>query len=361
LIVTYIHSNNIFDQNRVQFRCQNFSDALRRTGWNSSYLLDLESFIQNTEKAQEICKKSDLLIIHRHLYGAVLQSVQYWKAQGKKILVDIDEAPNLLTPDIEDYQFWRMGILKPGRKINGMFPNVPVLPIPLEQFSRGLKLIDAAIAPSARLADDWNNIVKTFHIPDYLNTDQYLMVRRQQKQKIHIGVSGCHISSLDLQRSGLLTALEHICTKRADIVVYFFDVDGALIIHSSCIPLQQRVIVDNTQSYSWPGILSNLDIGITPVEGALGARTSVVRALEYNVTKVPWLASDLPPYRELNRYGWLVPNTTEQWEASITEVINHLDAYQVEAEREPYLFALSQDIYENIGKVLTTYESILNR
>jgi hypothetical protein len=84
VIITYIHSNKPEDELRVRLRCRNFADAINRIGWHGANLLDLDSFIQNTPEAQKICASSDLLVIHRYLYGPVLQALEYWKARDKK-------------------------------------------------------------------------------------------------------------------------------------------------------------------------------------------------------------------------------------------------------------------------------------
>ncbi len=109
MIVTYIHSNHPEDAPRVQIRCRNFADAINRIGWHHANLLDLDSFAQNTPEAQKICADSDLLVIHRYLYGPILEAIEFWKARDKKVVVDFDQAINYLTPDIPFYSFWMQG------------------------------------------------------------------------------------------------------------------------------------------------------------------------------------------------------------------------------------------------------------
>ena len=159
---------------RVQIRCRNFADAINRIGWHHANLLDLDAFAQNTPEAQKICADSDLLVIHRYLYGPILEAIEYWKARDKKVIVDFDQAINYLTPDIPFYSFWMQG--KPLEILCASAERAhanPIDPIPLEQFKWGLGLVDAAVVPSTRLVVDWSPFTNVYEIPDYLNTDQY--------------------------------------------------------------------------------------------------------------------------------------------------------------------------------------------
>ncbi|MBE0696476.1 MAG: hypothetical protein IH586_06095 [Anaerolineaceae bacterium] len=359
MIIAYICSKSPNDQYRVQIRCQNIAEAIQRTGFHSAYLVDIETFIQNTPEAQEICQKADLLVVHRHLYGAVIKTILLWKARGKKVIADFDEAVNLITPEMPSYSFWKKGVSASDRFTNIVFGENPIDPAPLDQFCWGLKAVDAATVPSIRLADDWSTAVRTFFLPDYLNTDQYMVQRPGNNGYIHIGVSGNAVNFSNLQRSGLAAALESVSQQRENIVIHFFELEESRI-ENTRIPAKQRRIHNNIQAYRWPMFLSNLDIGIAYAEGKFSMRTSKLRVIEYSVLKIPWLASNLLPFREMDRYGRLVPNTEEQWTRAILEVIDHLQAYQAEANGEPFLYGISQDVFENVDKIVAIYDTVLN-
>ena len=63
----------------------------------------------------------------------------------------------------------------------------------------------------------------------------------------------------------------------------------------------------------------------------------------------------------LASFGRWVRNTPEAWEIAITDTIAHLANYQKKAAREPFLFALGQDVSANIEKVLKIYTAIINQ
>ncbi len=355
--ITYICSTRRSEQYRVQIRCRNIAEAIRRTGYHSASLLDIESFILNTPEAQDICLKSDILVVHRHLYGAVIKTLMQWKARGKKVMADLDEAVYLITPDMPAYSFWKKGIPRKEDLSERLFNESPIRPIPLDQFNWGLKTLDAATVPTVRMVDDLSASVRTICLPDYINTDQYMVQRIAHDGHIHIGVSGYGIYFSNLMQSGLLAALENVCQQRESVIINFFDFDQAGI-EASQIPVKKRVIHNEIPAYRWPAFLSNLDIGITFVEGKFSARASKLRAIEYSVMKIPWLASNLLPFREMDHYGWLISNSEEQWTRALLEIIDHLETYQTEANGEPFLYGISQDIFENIDKIIDIYESV---
>src|SRR5215216_4909516 len=223
MIITYIHSNFPEDALRVQLRCRNFADAINRISWHGANLLDLESFIQNTPEAQRVCASSDLLVVHRYLFGPVLQAVEYWKARDKKVVVDFDQAINSLSPDIPSHSFWMQGSpLRSTAYENGSSKN-QVETMPLEQFKWGLGLIDAAIISSMRLVVHWSPFTNVYEIPDYLNTDQYPAFK-QAHEKIWVGLANS-ARMTSVRNSGLLTALESICRERPEVQLVLSDVD----------------------------------------------------------------------------------------------------------------------------------------
>lgn len=361
MIITYIYSNNPADALRVQLRCRNFADAINRIGWHSASLLDLEAFVQNTPDAQAICESSDLLVIHRYLYGPVLQAIEYWKARNKKVIVDFDQAINYLTPDIPIHSFWFQGQDEPfQQQAEGVRVAArPVDASPLEQFKWGLGLIDAAVVSSMRLVVDWSPFTDVYEIPDYLNTDQYPAYQQSHEHKICIGLAnGARTTSI--KNSGLSSALQRICQKfsQVEVTVCGLDEHAGEILE---IPPSQLVIHHSRSLEEWVAVLLNLDIGLVPIYGDYDLRLSRISLLEFMISKIPWIASSQPAFREFSRYGRLVENSADAWEAAILKALDNIDALQSRASGEPFLFALSQDVNENIDKVVKLFTYILNR
>lgn len=358
MIVTYIHSNNPEDEFRVQLRCRNFADAINRFGWHSANLLDLNSFTTHTPNAHRICSASDLLVIHRYLYGPVLQAIEYWKARDKKVIVDIDQAINHLTPEIPSHSFWVEGAPLVDCPNADTGKNIQIDPAPLEQFKWGLGLIDAAIVPSTRLMIDWSQFTNVYEIPDYLNSDQYPAFKQEHGNEIWIGLAnGTRVASI--KNSGLLDALKSICQKRPKLRIIVCDSED--IGRFLEVTPSQMVVYPSYVFEEWASMLLKLDIGLVPIHGDFELRLGRINLLEFMISKIPWIASNQPSFRELSRYGSLIQNSSEAWEVAILNTIDNIDSLRKCAAGEPFLFALSQDVNENIDKVLRLFTCILNR
>jgi hypothetical protein len=358
MIITYIYPGGEPNNHRIQVRCRNLSEAIQRTGLHQSFLLDLDSFLKQSEQAQSICARSDILVIYKHLYGAALRMVAYWKARDKRVLVDFDEALNLIPPDFKEYGFWMSGEMNSQTRDELVGGRTQASP--LEQFRWGLRLVDSATVPSLRLAEDWRSITPIMHIADYLNINHYpIMARRDEPgHPIKIGIQCQAIGAEGLNSTGLLPALEDVARVRPNVQFHFFNLEASAVRNLHVAP-HQLLVTPGISYQNWPSVLSNLDIGIAVVNDAYGMHSSPLPLTEFMILKIPWLASDLPPYRSLNQYGWLIPNLKENWERSLIEVIDYLDAYRKEAASGSFLYALGQDVSANIGKVIELYKSIL--
>jgi len=354
--VTFVHSNRRADQHRVQTRCRNLAVAIRRTGWHQASLVGLDDFVNNTPAAREACEQADLLVIHRYLYGPVIRAAQTWKSRDKKVVVDIDEALDRLPPETSGYRFWQQGV--PLECCTSNPDGNVIRPLPIEQLRLGLRMTDGVTVASVRLADDWAGAASVMHIPDYINLDQYLTIKQEHGRETWIGLNGEGLGLDCLERTGLKSALESVCAQRENVrlmLIGFADETVAGLNVSA----GQKKVLPASPVEEWPRLLAQFDLGIAPADREHGSRSGWQRALEYMVMKIPWVGSDLPLHRELARFGWMVQNTSPAWERALLEVVDHLDVYRSEATGEPFLFALGQDVNENISKVLAAYASIL--
>jgi glycosyltransferase involved in cell wall biosynthesis len=111
----------------------------------------------------------------------------------------------------------------------------------------------------------------------------------------------------------------------------------------------------------WANILLKLDVGLVPIYGDYDLRLGRINLLEFMISKTPWIASHQPAFREFSRFGQLVENSSIAWETALVKVLDNLDIFQKRATGESFLFALSQDVNENIDKVLKLFAHILNQ
>jgi hypothetical protein len=354
LIITYIYSDQVEDRIRIQLRCRNFADAINRTGSSRANLLELNAFTQNTSEAQRMCAESDLLVIYRYLYGPILTAIQYWKAREKKIIVDFDQAINYLTPEMPEYSFWWQGVsLAVSGPEKGLFDAIP-----LEQFKWGLGMVDAATVASARLADDWSQFTPVYELPDYLNTNQYPLAEKAHENEIWLGL-GQATQLISFKNSGLGSAVAAICREFPQVKLVLSDLEKFSSLGLSINP-RQIVVYPPYFFDEWVNILLKLDLGLAPISGDYDLRLSQASLLEFMTAKIPWIATEQSPFHQFSQYGLCVKNSPEAWKNALLEMINRLAVYQKKATREPFLFALGQDLNANLEKVLKIYAAIIN-
>jgi hypothetical protein len=356
VIITYIYSNCVEDQIRVQLRCRNLVDAINRTGFHSANLLDINSFAQNTTEAQKVCAGSDILVIYRYLYGPILNALQYWKARDKKVIVDFDQAVNYLSADKPGYSFWLEGVPLGDHAIR--HKNL-IDPIPLEQFKWGLGMVDAITVSSGRLVDDWSQFSNVYEIPDYVNMSQYPIFNQTHENEIWLGL-GNNINYDSFKNSGLLSAMEKVCKERPQVGLILCNQEKGAGVKLDINPRQVKKHFPRFFE-DWVNILLKLDIGLVPIHGNYDLRLGPGSPLEFMISKIPLIASEQLPFYELSQYGQRVSNTSDAWKNAILNTVDHLDVYQKKAAKEPFLFAISQDVSANIDKVFRIYASIINQ
>jgi hypothetical protein len=356
VIVTYIYSNCLEEQIRVQLRCRNLVDAINRTGFHAANLLDINSFAQNTPDAQKMCAGSDILVIYRYLYGPILNALQYWKARDKKVIVDFDQAINYLSDDKPGYSFWFKGMLLEDNIIG----NKDLMdPIPFEQFKWGLNMVDAATVPSSRLADDWSQFTTVYEVSDYINTYHYPVLNQTHENEIWIGL-GNNVNYESFKKSGLLSAVENVCKERPQVRLILCNPEKATDLNLDINPAQMNICPPRFFE-EWVNILLKLDIGLVPLFGDYDLRLSPGNLLEFMISKIPFIASEQLTFHEMSQYGQWVHNTPHAWKNAILSTVDKLDFHQKKAAKEPFLFAISQDVGANIDKVLKVYASIINQ
>jgi len=357
--ITYICSDRLEDQIRVQIRIRNLMDAINRTGVHHAQMINLESFAQNTPEAQSICSGSEILVIYRYLYGQILTAIQYWKAREKKVVVDFDLAINILSPDHPDYPLWMQGspLVTNDAVIS---PDSWIDPVPLEQFKWGLGSVDAATVSSDWLVNDWSQFTRMYEISDYINTYQYPISDQNHSGEIWVGMGyGAYHDSF--MKSGLAIAMERICREYPNVKLLYCmqgnDPYAGLMINPTQIQICAPCEFDTWVS----SFLLQLDIGLVPVYSDFDLHLSPVNMLEFMIAKIPWISSKQFNFPKLSRYGHWVKNTPDAWESAVLKVVEHLEHYKQMAGGEPFLYALEQDIGVNLDHVLRIYSAIINQ
>ncbi len=352
--IVYVYFDHPIDHVSFQWYCAIPANAINRTQRHTARLLSMKDFVENSPVAEKLCGQADIIIIHRRLIGKVLSVIQKWKAQDKLIYLYLDFSVDYLVEEMSEYKFWYLGETA-CQNGDCLFGKDLIDPRPNEQLSWGLRLIDGVISSSERLADDFSHSVKSNYLPGFIEVDHYLNQTRSRHPGLLIGLGGDQNLLPGFRNSGVLEALGNVINKRNDVGVVVFGGDQR-IYDAIQAPLSQKFLWPLINYEEWPRYLSKIDIGLAPACGDFDLRRGYERILEYMIMKIPWIGSDTPGYRKFSSYGWLVPNSVQSWEQVILEMVDHLEDYRIEASGEPYLFALSKDVDENINKILMAYE-----
>jgi len=353
--LVYVYADNKSEWNCSEWRCAIPARAINRTARHRAKLVSIDDFRLNTVEAQEVCQAADLIVVQRNLYDLVLSSMQHWKARDKAVVVDFDDAYQLLPSNHPNYAFWNQGIIN--------LPNIPVQkldPPPLTQFKWGLRLAHAATVPSKRLADDWQSFTDVHYLPNYIDLKVYENAVQEKHTGVIIGWGGSVSHYQSFTESGVLAALKKVCNARPQVTVMVCGNDRR-VFDLLQVPARQKVHQPWVNYAEWPGILAKFDIGLAPLSGDYDERRSWIKVLEYMVMKIPWVASEGSAYQELKHFGWLVKNTPKAWERILLDMVDHINDYKNEAAGEPYLFGIGQNIDENVNRVISIYENIYKK
>lgn len=353
--IVYVYADTPDEWNCSEWRCAVPARAINLTGQHSAELISIKDFGHNTPVAQAACRTADVIVIQRCLFGPVLSKIQHWKARDKVIIADFDDAFDLMHPTNVSYPFWNRGLIDPpGEEPQTMDPP------PLTQFKWGLRLVHAATVPSRRLADDWQSYTQVHYLPNYVDLKIFENATPEAHEGIVIGWGGSLSHLQSFTDSGVIPALQRVCEARPQVRVMICGSDQRILEH---IPIPEKQLIHEPwRPYSeWSQNLVKFDIGLAPLSGPYDQRRSWIKVLEYLLMKIPWVASEGPAYQDLRPYGWLVRNTSQAWERVLLDMVDHIEDYKQEAAGEPYLFGISQNVYENVDKIISTYASIYER
>ena len=98
--------------------------------------------------------------------------------------------------------------------------------------------------------------------------------------------------------------------------------------------------------------MKTFDIALAPLNGDYDRRRSRVKVLEYMALKIPWIASDYPPYEGFKEFGSFVDNTKESWEEKLFDMVDNIEEKREYVKDIPYEYAKTQSYMNNIQKTV---------
>jgi glycosyltransferase involved in cell wall biosynthesis len=299
-------------------------------------------------------------VVQRLLYGLVLDAIAYWRARGKTVVADFDDAYDLIPACNSGHAYWAQGMARVAG--NGGQDRMARLDVsPMEEFRRGLRMVSAATVPSRLLVTDWQEQGSVFYLPNSLDLDLYNGVARPPRRdgEVVVGWGGSNSHQESLRLSGVLEALGRVCAQRPSVRIVLAGADPETFAMLP-VPAERKTHLPFVKFQDWPKSLAQIDIGLAPLFGEFDQRRSWIKAAEYMAMRIPWVGSKGAPYADLQEFGTLVDKTPEDWAAALLRVLDNLPSYQALADGPGALQAQMMGVDLNAERILMIYEEILD-
>lgn len=393
LHIMHLYADSPSEWNCSQWRCLSPADALNsehaagRTPHTAKLYYMPTALEWDNPQVQKQLGAADVLVFQRNvIVPEVWRAMDYWRALGKPVVVDLDDHYPDLPPSNPAHAYW----------IN----NKPEMdPHPVAALAEGLRHADALTSPSKVILADWAHIVPGYWLPNWTRRAWYenliqkpvgavdiLFTSRAEDGKavvegheregsagqVMLGWGGS-ISHVDSWLySGVIEALDRIFEKYPQARLKFCGhegrLDGVFARWGDKVVRQEGVTSEH-----WPMVVATFDVGLAPLdcrpldppwrEGAPVAsydeRRSWLKGVEYLSAGVPWVGSRSATYADLDRWGRLVPNTADGWFAALDHKITYLAMEKAQAwERRRW--ALKHVTFEpNAGLYGETFARII--
>jgi hypothetical protein len=360
LNLVFIYADDANSMNCSYFNCIMPAKAINKVPGHVAQTFNINEFNQNGEAIQKACMESDLIVIERNLFGDTLTLINFYKVRGKKVVAIFDDSYNLMCEDNASFSFWRKSeIVQPNAQ--GV-PEVHILnPTPLEQLAWGIRDCLGLICPSRVLADDWNYLNKTWVTENYLDFSRYegatpLFPHPENELYVGWGGSLSHLSSFEM--SGIAGALTYIARKYPHVKLFF---SGDRRVYDRInVSEKSKIFSPFVPEEKFSCLIKTLDVGISVLASEYDKRRSRAKNMDYMALKIPWIATDFPPYEGMREYGTLVQNGLGNWKTGLEDMVTNIDAKRELAKGKAYEFALTQTWDRNVGKLLSMYQEIIN-
>lgn len=275
---------------------------------------------------------ADVVIVQRNLLGKeVWDACDYWRGVGKLVVADLDDDYPHLPPQNPAYNFWILDKAE-LKKRTGYTP--------IEALTEGFRHVDALVSPNELILQDWSHVVRGYWLPNYAQWKWYKSIKQKPlpgpDEPIVIGWGGS-VSHYDgWFFSGLREAIP-VITERYPRVKWKI-CGGDKRVKELVNELSNGRMIDQegVPPEEWPKQVASFDIGLAPLCGpgspqseSYDQHRSWLKAVEYALTGVPWIASAGIVYEKLDQQGgFLVENTPDGWTDGIGAMVEKLSQFK---------------------------------
>ena len=360
-------SDGVAEFNSDNWRCLIPSRALAKAG-HDVHLLYIKHWMENSEKSRRLCSDADLIVLTRVMVEESLYTARYWRERKKPIVVDYDDAYQIIDDTNLAHKFWGKGEVEINMAFGVKFEK-PLDRHPLEQFREGIvKYCTGATMPSRILFEDWKDKFPCWYIPNYIDSGRYLATKGQVKPDpnyITIGYGGSLSHVPSFKYSGIEEAFYRVCQKRPKARIM---ICGDKRLYDRVpVPEDRKVFYNYVKWNEWSYMLGKFDIGIAPMALRYDSSRSFIKPLEYTMMGIPFVASKTLAYVDWYDVGSWIPMETEvleiekrsvMWEEVLLAVIDNYDFYKNDVESK-FEMAMRWDVDRCVGELEESYQDIV--
>lgn len=331
--ITYAFADSQAEWNTSEWRGHIPSNGLNTHPEHEGRMIPMGEFsAYGHDVVQSVVGQADVIVVQRNLITPdIWEACDYWRGLGKTVVADLDDDYPHLTPQNPAYRFWILD----AAKLNDRIGKTPV-----EALREGFKHVDALISPNENILADWADIVPGYWVPNYAHWPWYKDIKQKPTptgdEPIIIGWGGSVSHYDSWWFSGLRDAVPVITEKYPNVVWKICGGDVRVKNFFKQLGEDRWIDQRGVGPEVWPQQVASFDIGLAPLCGPgypqgerYDLRRSWLKAVEYLLTGVPWIASGEGVYGKLDgQGGFVVENTPEAWQAALEEVINSLDEYK---------------------------------
>lgn len=275
----------------------------------------------------------DVVLLERR---ATTERIENLRMAGvKRIVVTFDDAYHLTPFPTEDVAaqaqaYWKNNI---------------------DDFRKALGMADKVIVPSAVLAHDYERYCQSIEVvPNYYDPELVQRSNFEPTSTLRIGWGGTLQHRHTWEKSAVLGGLRLLTVDRQDFIVVVCGLHITDLLEDAGIPC---IFVPWMPFENWLGMVATFDIGLAPLSGEYDRRRSNLRAVEYGLARVPFVASLMEPYDNCPG-GMRVKDNPKFWRDALAYLMSRSDrrmslANQGEAWAKGYL----------IDKHVAQYEELL--
>jgi glycosyltransferase involved in cell wall biosynthesis len=368
VVIVYVVADGINEFNSSNFRVAIPTDALLEAG-HEVHILNVRHWMINSEYAKSVCKKADIIHLQRVLIDETHDNIRYWRRHGKAVVVDFDDAYDLIHDDNAAAPFWLHGRvtvrLEDGYAYEKTMGNHPV-----SQFKKGLTACSGLITPSPILSNDWMEGAPEFVVKNYLDERLYEQApKHDNSPHILIGWGGSLSHVQSWADSGINEAIKMVLQDRDHVRLQI--VGDKRVVDQLPVRKDRVVFTPYVGWWNWQHTLMRYDIGLAPLAGDYDDRRSNLKVAEYLLAGLPFVASKSPVYEEFweadsgifVQHGHdkeTYDDRVAEWYKSTIDVIDNLCQYREKGQNNIEEYGKMYSSKRGVNAILATYKKIID-